>query len=497
MRYVLLKKALVFGIILLFVGTSVVSAINGNQSTSSKPLSRGNWLYVGGSGPGNYTTIQSAINATNPGDTVFVYDDSSPYFENVVVDKSINLIGEDRDTTIIDGNRRKEVVHINTNSVEVRGFTITKGDHRGIYCEGGASNITIASCVCFDNNESGEWGEQISLYGYQNCRIFDNIISSADREIVLDYENATNGIYIEGGTHNSVFNNSIYENFYGVKVGWGSNKNIVLNNVIELNLIGIGVFGGDTSAQNRISKNYVYRNFFGVIVHSTGNTIDNNTIVENGFLNIYNGTFGLGVDIVNWSHNNISDNIFTKNSIGVRNYNSQYTHIHNNTFTKNFLGIAGYISSDNNISNNSIVNNLIGIGLLKTSNYEIQWNDIRANFQGIILSLFCNNHHINYNNIVGNIRFGILGFLSCSNNAQYNWWGSSKGPRFLPFGQGDRILWIFGRISYSPWLQDPVDIDTGSANISPFSGNYWDSGGEVFGVHPMKSLVERTKTAIG
>jgi parallel beta-helix repeat protein len=297
------RKCLAIGIILLFIGTGIIPAIAQESEKPSQSTSRGNWLYVGGSGPGNYTTIQSAINATNPGDTVFVYDDSSPYFENVVVDKSINLIGEDRDTTIIDGNRRKEVVHINTNSVEVKGFTITKGDHRGIYCEGGASNITIASCVCFDNNESGEWGEQISLYGYQNCRIFDNIISSADREIVLDYENATNGIYIEGGTHNSVFNNSIYENFYGVKVGWSSNKNIVLNNVIELNLIGIGVFGGDTSAQNRISKNYVYRNFFGVIVHSTGNTIDNNTIVENGFLNIYNGTFGLGVDHVNWSRN--------------------------------------------------------------------------------------------------------------------------------------------------------------------------------------------------
>ena len=34
--------------------------------------SRGNWLYVGGSGPGNYTRIQDAINASSDGDTVFV-----------------------------------------------------------------------------------------------------------------------------------------------------------------------------------------------------------------------------------------------------------------------------------------------------------------------------------------------------------------------------------------------------------------------------------------
>ena len=42
-------------------------------------------LYVGGNGPNNYTTIQQAItNATN-GDTVFVYDDSSPYFEHIII----------------------------------------------------------------------------------------------------------------------------------------------------------------------------------------------------------------------------------------------------------------------------------------------------------------------------------------------------------------------------------------------------------------------------
>lgn len=50
-------------------------------------------LYVGGSGPGNYTTIQLAVNNANTGDTVYVYDDSSPYYEHVDINTSIHFIG--------------------------------------------------------------------------------------------------------------------------------------------------------------------------------------------------------------------------------------------------------------------------------------------------------------------------------------------------------------------------------------------------------------------
>jgi len=51
-------------------------------------------LYVGGSVPNNYTTIQSAIDDAVDGDTVFVYDDSSPYREHLLIETSINLLGE-------------------------------------------------------------------------------------------------------------------------------------------------------------------------------------------------------------------------------------------------------------------------------------------------------------------------------------------------------------------------------------------------------------------
>jgi len=111
-----LSKAFVFAIIVLFIGAGFVSSIS-----SDEPIF-GITLYVGGSGTGNYTTIQSAIDNANSGDTVYVYN--GIYYENVVVDKTINLTGEDRNTTIIDGGGSVDVVYVNADDVNVQGFKI-------------------------------------------------------------------------------------------------------------------------------------------------------------------------------------------------------------------------------------------------------------------------------------------------------------------------------------------------------------------------------------
>ena len=61
-----------------------------------------NTYYVNKTGSGGaFISIQDAINAANDGDTVFVYNGT--YYENVIVNKIINLIGEHPDATLIDG----------------------------------------------------------------------------------------------------------------------------------------------------------------------------------------------------------------------------------------------------------------------------------------------------------------------------------------------------------------------------------------------------------
>ena len=49
-----------------------------NLFKENSSIKKRNISYVGGSGPGNYSKIQDAIENATKGDTVFVFDDSSP-----------------------------------------------------------------------------------------------------------------------------------------------------------------------------------------------------------------------------------------------------------------------------------------------------------------------------------------------------------------------------------------------------------------------------------
>jgi len=98
-----MKKLLVSGVIVLFIGMTISSSTGVYlKEQSIKPMSSGNILYVGGNGTGNYSTIQEAIDSASDGDSIFVY--SGTYFERVKVNKSISLLGENKGTTVIDAN---------------------------------------------------------------------------------------------------------------------------------------------------------------------------------------------------------------------------------------------------------------------------------------------------------------------------------------------------------------------------------------------------------
>jgi len=88
---VLLNKKLVIGILVLFAGISIIpSSATNFEVNKPSPMCLGcNTLYVGGTGSGNYSKIQDAIDNASYCDTVFVLDDSSPYYENIVIDNAL------------------------------------------------------------------------------------------------------------------------------------------------------------------------------------------------------------------------------------------------------------------------------------------------------------------------------------------------------------------------------------------------------------------------
>jgi hypothetical protein len=201
------RKCLAVGIILLFVATSIIPSIAQDIEKSSEPTSRGKWLFVGGSGPGNYTKIQDAINESHEGDTVFVYDDSSPYYENLVIPQAaLTLLGENTQTTILVCSEHKfeRAILISGGYVHVKGFTIMQEGYQSLFFVIASSHVQITNNVII--------GLELWLpIQTSQCIISKNIIKGIY---------GTSGITIYG-KYNTISDNEITECGTGVFVGNG------------------------------------------------------------------------------------------------------------------------------------------------------------------------------------------------------------------------------------------------------------------------------------
>ncbi len=79
-------------------------------------------LIVDDNGKADYDVIQLAINAARDGDTVFVKNGIYP--EKLIINKSIKLVGEDRNSTFIDSGGKDICVYVNADNIFVRNFTV-------------------------------------------------------------------------------------------------------------------------------------------------------------------------------------------------------------------------------------------------------------------------------------------------------------------------------------------------------------------------------------
>ncbi len=281
-----IRKAVVISVfLLLFVSSLLVT----NYKTIADVQSAYSTLYVGGSGLGNYTIVQAAVNNASYGDTVFVYN--GIYYENIVIGESISLIGENKSSTFIDGNNNGIIVKITADRVSVSGFTIQNSgsNSKDAGIEVRSNHNIISSNNIFSKNHNG-----MSLSSSSNNTVIGNNISSNNHD----------GISLGSSSNNTIIGNNISNNYDGINLGSSSKGNIISsNNIFSNNYDGICFYfsSSNTIIGNNISSN----NHDGIYLYSSSN----NTIIGSSIS--LNKHYGIYLSSSNYNiicYNNLMDN---------------------------------------------------------------------------------------------------------------------------------------------------------------------------------------------
>ncbi|PNX52633.1 MAG: hypothetical protein BV458_08560 [Thermoplasmata archaeon M9B2D] len=428
------RKWLAVGIILLLVGIAYAPAIA--QNTEKPSVSRGTWLYVGGSGPGNYSKIIDALENASTNDTIFVY--SGTYFESFSISISIRLIGEDKYTTIIDAQGADHVMDFKASWITVSGFTLTNTRNAalacGIYVYNPWWEPSTEHNIITNNIFTQHKRDAILIWGSPNNYITDNIFMNNTGSIVTDgsnYNVISNNTVIGGGgiglwgdpKYNVVSYNFIIKG--GITIWWGGN-NIISNNTIEN--------GGNILLMRYTDKNVVKNNVLIssnkiVLEESTNNFIQDNKFIDSRGISIHGDTAGYWLQTI---ENNSIDGkpiIYYKNQDSmtipwnagqvILAYCSNCV-IENLTLSNVDYGIQLGFSQNNTIFNNQFNNITENAVLLQDSlGNEIRNNRILNSNNGIFLGVNSKITNIHDNTIKNCIGYGIYlqsSFNIISNN---------------------------------------------------------------------------------
>jgi parallel beta-helix repeat protein len=306
-------------------------------------------------GPADFHTIQEAINAleTLDGHTIFV--EAGTYYENVIVNKTVSLIGEDRDITVIDGNGMGNVVYVTANNAIVSNFTI-RNSGRGGYPYGNSGIYLSASNTKVQNNNIIDNYHSLFVnYSIYNAVAGNNIA------------NNQYGIELYYSFNNTVTENNLANTWgYGIKL-WKSSGNTLINDVIDNHPNSAGISLDYSSYNLLIGNKITHSQYDGILLQSESN---NNTISDNMISNNRDGIY-LGSSV----GNAILWNNVTNNKCGIKLLFSGNNTLRNNNLTSNKYNfdVGGVSLSDfiNDIDVSNTVNGRIIYYLINQSNLTI------------------------------------------------------------------------------------------------------------------------------
>jgi parallel beta-helix repeat protein len=433
-----IKKELVLVILILFLGFSIEPTIGriiksnspkdiGNDNIRSISSQSGettdkNTIYV----PEDYPTIQEAINAAQDYNTIYIsagtYSPSTngESFPLIISSKNhLRIVGEDRDTTIIDAESNMPP---NNDMIDV-------SDADGFSFE----SLTITGC--------SSW-RALKIYYSDDVTVWDTlIINNRQGGILMKYSSGV----IEG----NILSNAGMSEHWGHGIVLSAHTNfIVRNNVISDfhsyvpygGVMGIYLWAGSVDAL--IENNLIYNNTGGISADSAVPIIKNNTIVNNHRVVPPYDINGFGVAIgpnEDYGAVLINNSISGNQNGGIHIYQSANVHISHNTVANNSMnGIELLSSSNNTIIANNITNNSLGISLMGSSNHN----------------------HIHHNNLIDNLEQNA--FDEC-----INFWDKgypSGGNYWSDYNGSDNYQGINQNISGSDGIGDTVYNISGGDN---------------------------------
>jgi parallel beta-helix repeat protein len=471
--------------------------------------------------PDDYPTIQEAINNAIDGDTVFVK--AGTYYEHVVVNKTVSLVGENCTTTIVDGSGTRVVINVTRNGVTVSGLTVRRSgiiswENAGIIldnvqnCRVETNMITenpfagvylynSSECAVIENQITGNGGVGVTTNyggGFHDISM-NNITGNGFSAITLNEEdsntirenNLTSNnqavlghcINLYRSSNNTIVGNNIDDDDNGIRMEYWSNYNRVLeNNITQITTAGITI--RIYSDNNTVAGNTIADGRSGVVVDGSRYTdIYGNTIAHN-----YGADWDAGVRLDSAGYTLIRDNEIFDNWRGIVLYaSSPYVSIYGNNVTSNEYGIRVAMggSSYVNVSGNYVANNrgygidVTGFGGVGESNYATIARNLIVNntFEAVGLGIGSNYNTVAQNSMIrnGHAAVTLERYSNYNTIIQNNMIENAYGICFDLYTVNSTYNTILNNNIINNTQQ--VRIATGSINTwngsYPLGGNYW------------------------
>lgn len=165
-----------------------------------------------------YQNITSGLSHASTGDTIYVYNGT--YCERFIIDKPISLIGQNKNGTVIDGNKTGTIIKVAANNVNITGFTVKNS---------GLFHYTLCG-IYIENIINCNISHNIITYNYKGIHIVNSNNSIFADNIFLKNLEAS---YITNSNNNTFIKNKLSENEFAMVLINSNNNTAFHNNFIN------------------------------------------------------------------------------------------------------------------------------------------------------------------------------------------------------------------------------------------------------------------------